>query len=663
MSGAEARELSWGAGASSVDSESAVRGVMRAGESIGARAETLARLAPWIVALAAFGAAVAAIEPWPVGVFQDDGIYVVLAKSLATGHGYRYLNMPGLPNATHYPPLYPALLALLWKLFPAFPQNVTLFKFANAGLLGGAAALFYRFATRRLQLGTIGALLAVATFSACAPVVLLTVMVLSEPMFLCALAATLLVCERAAASGRVRDAAWAGGAIAMLALVRTLGIFLVPATALVLLWRRGWRATFVLGAVAVVLSIPWQLWVSAHAAEVPAIYLGKYGSYLGWLVDAVKRDGIGFLWAVADANLKSLVAQGWASTATDTLGAAVRNATSLALAFFFGMGAAQLLKRAPVAALFLAGYLVIVVVWPFAPARFTWGVWPLVGLVYALAAQAVWEWGRGPARDAAVDRERALGEGEGSGVAGEIGGAAWGAPPKQNIASVAPSTITIPSPVVPFHRARVILRPLALASLAALTVGYAGYNYLGVTRHWWTVVQQSVADRARPLAEWVRANTDSAAVLATDDDVLMYLYTGRQAIPNGAFTPQEHLVAQTPAFAVASLRTIIDQYHPDFVLASTQYGTYAARGLVQESPPELRIVGALSTGAIFVPLRGQPADSTRTQSERGAASGVHDRTSTAAPIQSLVPTHVPAPVRTPVPPSDAGARPRRGGDR
>jgi len=622
LSGAEARELSWGTGATSAVDDSAARGVMRAGASVDTRAETLARLAPWIVALAAFGATVAAIEPWPVGVFQDDGIYVVLAKSLATGHGYRYLNMPGLPNATHYPPLYPALLALLWKLFPAFPQNVTLFKFANAGLLGGAAALFFRFATRRLQLGTIGALVTVAAFSACAPVVLLTVMVLSEPMFLCGLAATLLICERAASSGRLRDAAWAGAAIAMLALVRTLGIFLVPATALVLLWRKEWRATLVLGAVAVVPSIPWQLWVSAHAAEVPAIYLGKYGSYLGWLVDAVKRDGIGFLWAVADANLKSLVAQGWASTATDTLGAAVRNATSIALAFFFGMGAARLLKRAPVAALFLAGYLLIVVVWPFAPARFTWGVWPLVGLVYALAAQAVWEWerGRGPAQEAAADRGHALGEGEGRGVVGEIGGAAWGAPPKQNIASAAPSAITIPSPVVPFYRARRVLRPLALASLAALAFGYAGYNYLGATRHWWTVVQQSVADRARPLAEWVRANTDSTAVLATDDDVLMYLYTGRQAIPNGAFTPQEHLVAQTPAFAVASLRTIIDRYHPDFVLASTQYGTYAARGLVQESPPELRIVGALSTGAIFVPLRRATVDSAT--SRRAPSGGI-----------------------------------------
>ncbi|MCC6931493.1 MAG: glycosyltransferase family 39 protein [Gemmatimonadaceae bacterium] len=535
-----------------------------------------ARLIPWLLALAAFGAVVAAIGPWPVGVFQDDGIYVVLAKSLATGEGYRYLNIPGAPNATHYPPLFPAWLALLWKVSPSFPQNVTLFKFANAVWLGASAALFYAFARRWLRLTPVAAALGVALFTACAPVVLLSVMVLSEPMFLCLLAATLLACERAASSGRVSDAMVAGAAAAVLALVRTLGILVVPATVLVLAARRQWRAAFALGATAVVLSIPWQLWVGAHALEVPEIYLGKYGSYLGWLVGAVRRDGVVFLGDVAWANLKSLVAQGWASTATDTLNVYVRNTTSIALAFFFGLGMGGLARRTPATAIFLVMYLGIVVIWPFAPARFTWGVWPLVGLVFTLSVVSVWE---------------------------------WGAPPKNNMPSDTSTDQTISAHTGSFAREAShsppsrFLRPLALASLAALAVGYGGYNALGVSRDWWGVVQGSVANRARPLAEWVVANTDSNAVVATDDDVLIHLYTGRRAIPNGAFTPQEHLVAQTPAFAIASLRTILSTYHVDYVLASTQYGTYAVRGLVQAAPSELRIVRALSSGAIFAPVQ------------------------------------------------------------
>ena len=53
----------------------------------------------------------AAIDSLPVGVFYDDGMYVVLAKSIATGHGLHWLNVPGAPPATHFPPGYPLLLA------------------------------------------------------------------------------------------------------------------------------------------------------------------------------------------------------------------------------------------------------------------------------------------------------------------------------------------------------------------------------------------------------------------------------------------------------------------------------------------------------------------------------------------------------------------------
>ena len=141
---------------------------------------------------------------------------------------------------------------------------------------------------------------------------------------------------------------------------------------------------------------------------------------------------------------------------------------------------------------------------------------------------------------------------------------------------------------------------VALAGL--LFAGYARYNYLGVSNGWWTQVQTVVADRARPLAEWIVANTPESAVIATDDDVLLHLYTGRHTIPNGTFTPQEYLKPQTPEFASKTLRTILRTYDVDYVLVSSEFGTYAARGLLQADPPELRIVGALKVGAIFRPV-------------------------------------------------------------
>ena len=95
------------------DSEPAVRTTFADSRTIGV-----------LVAAVALAIALVAVPNWPAGVFQDDGIYVILGKALATGEGYRYLNLPGAPYATHYPPGYPLFLALLWRVSPQFPQNV-----------------------------------------------------------------------------------------------------------------------------------------------------------------------------------------------------------------------------------------------------------------------------------------------------------------------------------------------------------------------------------------------------------------------------------------------------------------------------------------------------------------------------------------------------------
>src|SRR5229473_4340612 len=60
------------------------------------------------------------------GHLHDDSIYFVAAKSLAEGRGYRILSLPGEPFQTKYPPLWPLILAGIWKIDPRFPQNLKL---------------------------------------------------------------------------------------------------------------------------------------------------------------------------------------------------------------------------------------------------------------------------------------------------------------------------------------------------------------------------------------------------------------------------------------------------------------------------------------------------------------------------------------------------------
>ena len=115
---------------------------------------------PLLVAVCTAAVAIWAIEPRPVGVFQDDGLYAILAKSIANGEGLRFLNLPDSPAATHYPPGYPFFLSLLWRLSPSFPDNIVLFKFANAVWLALAALGAAMFSRRRLEWETVPSTLA-----------------------------------------------------------------------------------------------------------------------------------------------------------------------------------------------------------------------------------------------------------------------------------------------------------------------------------------------------------------------------------------------------------------------------------------------------------------------------------------------------------------------
>jgi hypothetical protein len=438
------------------------------------------------------------------------------------------------------------LLAGIWKVFPAFPANVTVFKFVNAGLIGLAAALAWRYARRVVGMGPWTAALSVGAFAAGTPMVFLGVMALSEPLFLAALFPVLMACERAARSGHTRDALAAGAAAGLLAMIRTLGVAAIPATALVLAWRRRWKAALLVCLAGGLVMVPWQWWIAANDGGIHPFFIGKYGSYGGWLAEGFRTGGLSYMGQLTVFNLRLLVGQGWEALGVLSLPMWIRwLATAGATGFFLG-GWWLMLRRAPVAAWFIVFYLALVVPWPFGPARFTYAIWPLVGLAYGLMIERVVSW-------------------------------------RPHVSMLATA------------------RYATIAAAILLAAGYARFNYLGYQFGWWTQAQEPVAERAKYLAEWVRTNTPEDAVIAAEDDLLIYLYTGRRAIPLGTFTPHDHMQKQTPAFMTETLRGILRSYDVDYVLTSTDVGAYAATGLLKADPPELRIVGALKVGAIFQP--------------------------------------------------------------
>jgi hypothetical protein len=210
--------------------------------------------------------AIATITPWPVGAFQDDAIYTVLAKALATGEGYRLINLPGSPHATHYPPGYPLVLAGLWRIWPSFPDNIVLFKFANAVFLGLASLGVYALARRRLAWPPLAAAALALAGTLSIVVLLVTGVILSEPLFMALLFPALLLTESAVERPRAGRALRAGFLVGAVSLVRTIGGVALPAALLALLVRRRVRdgAAFAVGAG--LLLCPWQLGVNAYAA-------------------------------------------------------------------------------------------------------------------------------------------------------------------------------------------------------------------------------------------------------------------------------------------------------------------------------------------------------------------------------------------------------------
>src|SRR6266705_767028 len=91
----------------------------------------------------------AVMTPTRFGAYHDDGIYVTTAKSLSTGDGYRIISLPYEPAQTKFPPFYPFLLSLIWRVNPTFPQNLIWMMLLSVGATVSFLALTYRYLVRQ----------------------------------------------------------------------------------------------------------------------------------------------------------------------------------------------------------------------------------------------------------------------------------------------------------------------------------------------------------------------------------------------------------------------------------------------------------------------------------------------------------------------------------
>lgn len=460
--------------------------------------------------LGLFLAGLLAWTPFPAGVWHDDGVYLLVGRSLAEGGGLGYWGVPGDPPAAKFPPLYPLTLAGLWSVLPGVGPVTVAASLLNLGFLAAAGALFARLLHRELGwsvrwavgLAALGWLPISLWRTAFLP--------FSEPLFLLLLVLGLTAACRV--EGRPGDRrALLVLVVAVLAAVhvRTVGIALAAAAVGALLTSgRGRAAAGVAAGVGAGL-LPWTLWSGRAAREIAPPLRDVLGPYGPWLVEQV-GSAPGLYLATLHAEARDLVYRSAtlllpSPPALEPWMRDLRWWGLLLLLPALFLGLDRLWRRSRTLVLLLPVYLAVVWLWPFRDERLLAPLAPV--LILTVAEGFRWS-GEGAALPDGGSEESVRREGGGS------GGGPGGVEPARRLAR--------------FWRG-------AGVAWAAL---FAGVSLWGMAGGW---IGAGYEIRAERLAAAVRAVDDrvppGGVVGAPELWAGLILYTDRPAVPSARFRP------------------------------------------------------------------------------------------------------------------------------
>jgi len=321
----------------------------------------------------------------------DGAGYAVLAEALGTGQGYRDIALPEPTWHTHFPPGYPAALAVLWKVTGRSVAAAHLFSCACTIAATLLAWLWFRCMFTPRVAFILGLALAVNwTWGRIGGAIL------SEPMFLLLGQLALLAAVRAGRSGGIASGVILGTFLAACVLTRHVGIGLAGALGIDLRLRRRWRTAVAAGLTCGAVLLPWVGWLAAAGTPSQASLLALNEQSLGARVSAL---AVFYVQRLPDQLTGPIVEIGtvfqhrtWIATVVNTWAVVATSVLAAGLLRTFSRP-----RRRP-AGLTAFATVAMLLVWPFTEAgRFLIPLVPclLVGAVEGVACFAArWKLGR-----------------------------------------------------------------------------------------------------------------------------------------------------------------------------------------------------------------------------------------------------------------------------
>ena len=236
------------------------------------------------------------------GTYQDDGLFLIGAKSLSEHQGYRISNLPGEPFQTKYQPLHAWLLAAhlvdqrkLPRQSGCWSRSTRPWCWCRSSRSPDSSSVlldFRRSNPRRC-----------ARFWRLSPWIIYWATVpFSDYLFAALVAGTFLVFNGATANRRLFLAA---GIIAAAAcLTKSAGLLIVPAVLIGSFRRRDWRSAGVFLIPVLPAIAGWTLWANFHRAASDQPILWYYTDYIGAFL---KNGGLRALPDIIPHNLVSIM--------------------------------------------------------------------------------------------------------------------------------------------------------------------------------------------------------------------------------------------------------------------------------------------------------------------------------------------------------------------